>query len=89
VWAVYGHVEALEWTQAHWPSARRVAFAFPVVLAVYQINKRTVRNGQDGSVSPCRAAKGPPAEPPQVPPPGASRPSIPASLSWRLVAQLR
>jgi molybdate transport system permease protein len=45
--AVYDHVEALEWTQAHWLSAGMVVFAFLVVLAVYQINHRTARTGQD------------------------------------------
>ncbi|MBS0316886.1 MAG: molybdate ABC transporter permease subunit [Proteobacteria bacterium] len=35
---IYDHVEALEYTQAHWLSAAMLAFAFVVLLALYLLN---------------------------------------------------
>jgi len=35
---IYDHVEALEFTQAHWLSAGMVAFSFAVLLALYTLN---------------------------------------------------
>ncbi|MGF1644921.1 MAG: molybdate ABC transporter permease subunit [Thiotrichales bacterium] len=35
---IYDHVEALEYTQAHWLSAGMLAFAFIVLLALYTLN---------------------------------------------------
>ena len=35
---IYDHVEALEYTQAHWLSASMVLFAFLVLLALYTLN---------------------------------------------------
>ncbi|MBI5462934.1 MAG: molybdate ABC transporter permease subunit [Gammaproteobacteria bacterium] len=35
---IYDHVEALEYTQAHWLSAGMVLFAFLVLLALYSLN---------------------------------------------------
>ena len=35
---IYDHVEALEYTQAHWLSAGMVAFSFVVLLALYVLN---------------------------------------------------
>jgi molybdate transport system permease protein len=35
---IYDHVEALEYTQAHWLSAGMVLFAFVVLLALYTLN---------------------------------------------------
>ena len=35
---IYDHVEALEYTQAHWLSAGMVLFAFLVLLALYALN---------------------------------------------------
>jgi molybdate transport system permease protein len=35
---IYDHVEALEYTQAHWLSAAMVLFAFLVLLALYTLN---------------------------------------------------
>ncbi len=35
---IYDHVEALEYTQAHWLSAGMVAFSFVVLLALYTLN---------------------------------------------------
>ena len=40
---IYGHVEALEYTQAHWLSAGMVAFSFIVLLALTMLNRRTTR----------------------------------------------
>jgi molybdate transport system permease protein len=45
--AIYDHVEALEWTQAHWLSGGMVLFAFLVVLAMYGLNQRVTRIGRD------------------------------------------
>jgi molybdate transport system permease protein len=35
---IYDHVEALEYTQAHWLAAAMVAFAFLVLLTLYTLN---------------------------------------------------
>ena len=35
---IYDHVEALEYTQAHWLSAGMLAFSFAVLLALYLLN---------------------------------------------------
>jgi molybdate transport system permease protein len=40
---IYGHVEALEYTQAHWLSAGMVLFSFLVLLALAGLNRRSVR----------------------------------------------
>ena len=37
---IYDHVEALEYTQAHWLSAGMVAFSFGVLLLLYIVNGR-------------------------------------------------
>lgn len=38
---IYGHVEALEYTQAHWLSAGMLVFSFAVLLAVSLLTRRT------------------------------------------------
>jgi len=38
--AIYDHVEALEYTQAHWLSASMLALSFLVLLMIYSVNKR-------------------------------------------------
>ena len=40
---IYGHVEALEYTQAHWLSAGMVLFSFAVLLALAHMNRRSTR----------------------------------------------
>lgn len=40
---IYGHVEALEYTQAHWLAGGMVLFAFIVLLALAAIQRRTAR----------------------------------------------
>ncbi|TFZ02335.1 molybdate ABC transporter permease subunit [Ramlibacter henchirensis] len=40
---IYGHVEALAYTQAHWLSAGMLAFSFAVLLAVAVSTRRTAR----------------------------------------------
>jgi molybdate transport system permease protein len=35
---IYDHVEALEYTQAHWLAGGMVAFSFVVLLALYTLN---------------------------------------------------
>ena len=40
---IYGHVEALEYTQAHWLSASMVLFSFVVLLALARLNRRSTR----------------------------------------------
>ncbi len=40
--AIYDHVEALEYTQAHWLSAGLLAFAFIVLLIVYSLNRQAL-----------------------------------------------
>ena len=43
---IYDHVEALEYTQAHWLSGGMLAFSFLVLLALYALNTRA--RHQDG-----------------------------------------
>jgi molybdate transport system permease protein len=38
--AIYEHVEALEWSQAHWMAGGMLAFSFLVILAMTLANKR-------------------------------------------------
>ncbi len=38
--AIYDHVEALEWTQAHWLSGGMLLFSFLVVLAMHLLARR-------------------------------------------------
>lgn len=38
--AIYDHVEALEYTQAHWLSASLLALSFLVLLLIYSVNRR-------------------------------------------------
>jgi molybdate transport system permease protein len=45
--AIYDHVEALEWTQAHWLAGGMVVFAFVVVLAMYLLGQRMQRIGNE------------------------------------------
>jgi molybdate transport system permease protein len=40
---IYGHVEALEYTQAHWLSGGMLAFSFAVLLAVSLLTRRGAR----------------------------------------------
>jgi molybdate transport system permease protein len=40
---IYGHVEALQYTQAHWLSASMLAFSFLVLLALALFTRRTAR----------------------------------------------
>jgi len=40
---IYGHVEALQYTQAHWLAASMVLFSFAVLLALALLNRRTAR----------------------------------------------
>jgi molybdate transport system permease protein len=40
---IYGHVEALAYTQAHWLAGSMVAFSFAVLLALSLLNRRTGR----------------------------------------------
>jgi molybdate transport system permease protein len=40
---IYGHVEALEYAQAHWLSAGMVLFSFAVLLALARLNRRSMR----------------------------------------------
>lgn len=40
---IYGHVEALDYTQAHWLSAGMVVFSFAVLLALALLNRRSAR----------------------------------------------
>lgn len=40
---IYGHVEALEYGQAHWLSAAMVLFSFGVLLALARLNRRSAR----------------------------------------------
>lgn len=41
--AIYDHVEALEYTQAHWLAGAMLAFSFVALLTLYLINGRAVR----------------------------------------------
>ncbi len=38
--AIYDHVEALEYTQAHWLSAVLLLFSFSMLMVVYALNRR-------------------------------------------------
>jgi len=38
--AIYDHVEAVEYTQAHWLSGGLLLFSFILLLAVYALNRR-------------------------------------------------
>lgn len=40
---IYGHVEAMEYTQAHWLSAGMVIFSFGVLLALSRLKRRSDR----------------------------------------------
>jgi molybdate transport system permease protein len=40
---IYGHVEALEYAQAHWLAGSMVLFAFAVLLGLALLNRRTTR----------------------------------------------
>ena len=40
---IYGHVEALQYTQAHWLAGSMVLFSFAVLLALALLNRRTAR----------------------------------------------
>ena len=40
---IYGHVEALEYTQAHWLAGGMVAFSFAVLLGLALLNRRSPR----------------------------------------------
>ncbi|MDB5872123.1 MAG: molybdenum transporter permease subunit [Ramlibacter sp.] len=40
---IYGHVEALEYTQAHWLAGGMVLFSFAVLLGLALLNRRNVR----------------------------------------------
>ena len=40
---IYGHVEALEYVQAHWLAGGMVAFSFVVLLALALLNRRDAR----------------------------------------------
>jgi molybdate transport system permease protein len=44
--AIYDHVEALEWSQAHWLAGGMVVFSFLVVLAMSVLEKRLRRVGK-------------------------------------------
>tara|TARA_B110000208_G_C11432898_1_gene307823 strand:+ start:113 stop:430 length:318 start_codon:yes stop_codon:yes gene_type:complete len=37
---IYGHVEAMQYTQAHWLSGVMVVFSFTVLIALALLNKR-------------------------------------------------
>lgn len=41
--AIYDHVEAMEYAQAHWLAGGMILFSFAVLLALYLINDRAVR----------------------------------------------
>ncbi|WP_246480019.1 molybdate ABC transporter permease subunit [Motiliproteus sediminis] len=41
--AIYDHVEALDWAQAHWMAGGMVAFAFVVLAAMYLLEGRSRR----------------------------------------------
>lgn len=40
---IYGHVEAMEYTQAHWLAGSMVVFAFAVLLGLALVSRRTAR----------------------------------------------
>ena len=41
--AIYDHVEAMEYAQAHWLAAGMLAFSFLTLLALYLVNERAAR----------------------------------------------
>jgi len=41
--AMYDHVEALEYQQAHWLAGGMLVFAFSVLYALYHFNHRATR----------------------------------------------
>jgi molybdate transport system permease protein len=43
---IYGHVEAMEYAQAHWLSAGMLVFSFAVLLAVALLQKRSAKGVQ-------------------------------------------
>jgi molybdate transport system permease protein len=45
--AIYDHVEALEWTRAHWLAGGMLVFSFLVVLAMYRFERRLARPADD------------------------------------------
>jgi molybdate transport system permease protein len=45
--AIYDHVEALEWTQAHWLAGGLLVFSFLVVLAMYRFERRLAGRTDD------------------------------------------
>ena len=40
---IYGHVEAMEYAQAHWLAAAMLAFSFAVLVALSRLKKRSDR----------------------------------------------
>jgi molybdate transport system permease protein len=40
---IYGHVEAMEYTQAHWLAGGMVLFSFAVLLVLARLNRRSAR----------------------------------------------
>jgi molybdate transport system permease protein len=40
---IFGYVEAMEYTQAHWLSAGMLVFSFAALLALHAIRKRSTR----------------------------------------------
>jgi molybdate transport system permease protein len=40
---IYGHVEAMEYTQAHWLAAGMVVFSFAVLIALSRLKRRGER----------------------------------------------
>jgi molybdate transport system permease protein len=40
---IYGHVEAMEYTQAHWLAAGMVVFSFGVLIALSRLKRRSER----------------------------------------------
>jgi molybdate transport system permease protein len=38
--AIYDHVEAIEYTQAHWLAGSMVVFSFVVLVTLYSLNGR-------------------------------------------------
>lgn len=45
---IFGYVEAMEYTQAHWLAAGMVAFSFAVLLVLSRLNQRTGRQRRGG-----------------------------------------
>jgi len=40
---IYGHVEAMEYTQAHWLAGGMLVFSFVVLLGLNLLNRKTTR----------------------------------------------